>query len=223
MYRCHPQMAQAVELVRNGTLGTVRAIQATFSFYTDFDRNSRMWSPELGGGGILDVGCYPISFSRLIAGATLGRPYAEPVDLKALGTLHPETQVDSHTAAVLKFENGLIAQVATGVGIFQESGVRVYGTKGWFQMDEPWVPGIYGRDANLVLHRPGQPPQNLPVPQGLSLYALEADAFARAWRSGNRAALEMSPGDTLGNLRALDWWRAEIGLSYQADKQSVAK
>ncbi|MGB9620027.1 MAG: Gfo/Idh/MocA family protein, partial [Armatimonadota bacterium] len=78
MYRCHPQTARIVELVRGGAIGEVRLIQATFSFHAARDPEGRLLNPELAGGGIMDVGCYCCSMSRLVAGAALGKPFAEP-------------------------------------------------------------------------------------------------------------------------------------------------
>jgi len=70
MYRCHPQTAKLVELIKEGVIGEVRLIQATFSFHwpKPFNPDSRLTSNAMAGGGILDVGCYPVSLSRLIAG-----------------------------------------------------------------------------------------------------------------------------------------------------------
>ena len=87
MYRCHPQTRRIVELIRDGAIGAVRVIQATFSFRAAPDPKSRLLDPELGGGGILDVGCYPVSMSRLIAGAATGAPFANPLKLAAIGHL----------------------------------------------------------------------------------------------------------------------------------------
>jgi predicted dehydrogenase len=217
MYRCHPQTARVVELIRSDVLGTIGAVQATFSFHNRSELTSRMYSRELGGGGILDVGCYPVSFARLVAGAAAGRTFLDPVEVKAVGTLHPVTGVDVYTSAVLKFENAVIAQVSTGVGLFQDSSARIFGSKGWLHVVEPWLPNTGGRGAELVLHLEGKPPEQLAVAHPGSLYALEADAFARTLRAGRREVAEMSPADTLGNLRTMDRWREEIGLTYGAD------
>ena len=121
MYRCHPQTAKIVELVSSGALGKVGLIQATFGFNAGFNPTSRLWSNSLGGGGILDVGCYPVSMSRLIAGAASGQPFADPVSVTGAGQLHPETGVDVQAAATLKFASGLIAQVATSIGLSQDN------------------------------------------------------------------------------------------------------
>ncbi|MBN1459559.1 MAG: Gfo/Idh/MocA family oxidoreductase, partial [Armatimonadetes bacterium] len=66
MYRCHPQTEKLVELIRSGVIGEVRAIQATFSFNAGENWESRALAHEMGGGGILDVGCYCTSMARLL-------------------------------------------------------------------------------------------------------------------------------------------------------------
>ena len=73
MYRCHPQTAKLVELLREKAIGEVRVIQATFSFHAGFNPESRLFKNDLAGGGILDVGCYPVSLARLIAGVAHGQ------------------------------------------------------------------------------------------------------------------------------------------------------
>lgn len=220
MYRCHPQIAKTIELIRSGTLGTIGMVQATFSFNSPPDLSSRLWSRELGGGGILDVGGYPVSLVRLVAGAAVGQPFLDPISLHAVGTLHPVTNIDVYTAAVLSFETGLIGQVATGVGLYQDGSARIYGSRGWLQIVEPWLPGEGGRPVGLILNREGQPPEDVPVTLDQPLYALEADAFGRALLAGKRSVPEMSPADSMGNIRTLDHWRRQVGVSYSADQDS---
>ncbi len=74
MYRCHPQTQKLAELVRDGAVGRVQVIRAIFSFGATFNPASRTFARELGGGGILDVGCYTASMARL----TQARPLASP-------------------------------------------------------------------------------------------------------------------------------------------------
>src|SRR6266498_2977274 len=91
MYKCHPQTRKLVELIRDKAIGDVRVIQATFSFHwpKPWNPDSRLTCNALGGGGILDVGCYPVSMARLIAGAATGAAFAEPVQIKGLGHVGP--------------------------------------------------------------------------------------------------------------------------------------
>ncbi len=220
MYRCHPQTAKIVSLIREGALGTVGLVQATFSFCTDYQAESRLWANAAGGGGILDVGCYAVSMSRLVAGAAARRPFLDPVDVSGAGVLHPESGVDAYAAATLKFDNGVIAQVAAGVGLTQENVVRIYGSAGWLLVPSPWVVNRGGGACKLILHRAGAAVPDEIVIEAGPLYALEADAFARAVRAGASDVPEMSTDDTLGNLATLDRWRAAIGLTYESEKNA---
>lgn len=209
MYRCHPQTIKIVEIVRSGVLGRIGVVQATFGYANPFDRTSRFWSKELGGGGILDVGCYPVSFARLIAGADMGRPFADPTDVCGAVHLHPETGVDDWAAATLTFESGLIAQVSTSIGVTQDNSARVYGTNGWLHVPEPWIPVREGGSAKFFVYRGAEiAPDEVPVESPGWLYGLEADAFANALAAGLTDVPPMTVADTLGNMAVLDAWRA---------------
>jgi len=218
MYRCHPQTAKIVELVGGGALGRVGLVQASFSFQRDFNPEARLWNKALGGGGILDIGCYPVSFARLIAGAADNRPFADPVGVSGAGHLHPQAGVDVYAAATLKFANGIVAQVACGIGLVQDSSARVYGSKGWLHVPVPWIPNREGGTSIIYLHGgEASAPEEIPV-TAPPLYALEADAFAAALAAGRREVPQMTVADTLGNMAALDQWRAALGLVYDADQ-----
>lgn len=226
MYRCHPQTAKVVELVKTKAIGDVRMIQATFGFALPFDPTHRIWSNELAGGGILDVGCYPVSFSRLIAGAAAGKDFLNPTSVCGAGQLDPQTRVDAYTAAVLTFENGVIAQVATSVGVEQQNVARIYGTEGWIEVPQPWSPSTHGQPSKILVHRPGMtrgtqepppPPEEFTFAAGDWLYALEADVVARNLARRQAPSPAMSWDDTLGNLQTLDRWREAIGLRYDLE------
>ncbi|MCW5547470.1 MAG: aldo/keto reductase [Opitutaceae bacterium] len=217
MYRCHPQTAKIVELVRSGALGEVKLVQASFGFNAPFNAASRLWANAAGGGGILDVGCYPVSLARLIAGAMSGRPFLDPVAVTGAGQLHPETGVDVVAAATLKFANGLVAQVATSVGVGQDNSARLYGTAGMLHVPSPWIPPSDGEAAKLFLHKDGKV-EEIAIVTPAALYGLEADAVARALAAGRRETEAMSVADTLGNMAALDAWRAAVGLVYEQEK-----
>ena len=209
MYRCHPQTAKVVELIRSGILGRVGLVQAAFGFANPYDPTNRFWNRALGGGGILDVGCYPVSLARLVAGADLGAPFANPINVTGAVHLHPESGVDERAAATLQFESGMLAQVSTSISLMQDNSARVYGSKGWLHVPEPWVPGREGAPVKISLYRAGEAtPEVIMVPSAGWLYGLEADAFAGAWAAGLRDVPQMSVDDTLGNMAVLDAWRA---------------
>lgn len=217
MYRCHPQTAKIVELVRDGAIGAVRQVRASFGFHCEFDAASRIWNRALGGGGILDVGCYPVSFARLIAGAATGAAFADPVAVDGAGVLDPRTGVDVHAVATLRFAGGLFAQVATGIGAMLENTACVVGEAGRIEVPHPWIITKGGGKPTIRLHRRGaEGPEEITV-AAPDVYSLEADAFAAALRVGARAVPAMTPDDTLGNLAALDHWRAAVGLRYPGE------
>ncbi len=90
MYRLHPQTAKIVDLVKSGAIGEVRIIRSSFGFSMgSFRADHRLFANESAGGGILDVGGYPVSMARLIAGAASGQPFIEPT--KVSGVAHSST------------------------------------------------------------------------------------------------------------------------------------
>jgi len=215
MYRCHPQTAKLVELVRDGAIGRLGLVEASFGFHCDFIPGHRLFANALGGGGILDVGGYPVSMARLLAGAAAGRVFADPVAVAGAARLHEEEGIDLHAAATLRFESGVAAQVACGVSLELENVVRVFGADGWILVPEPWfAAGPAGR-TRMVLQRRGRAPEEIAVPADRGLYVYEAEAFAAAVRAGQPEVPAMSWADTLGNMAALDAWRTAAGVVHR--------
>jgi predicted dehydrogenase/aryl-alcohol dehydrogenase-like predicted oxidoreductase len=214
MYRCHPLTQKLVELIQSGAIGKVRVINATFSFCASFDADSRLFDNALGGGGILDVGCYPVSMARLIAGAANGKNHSiEPTEVHAVGHLG-QSNVDEYAAAVLKFPGEIIAQLATGIAVGQESSVRIFGDGGSIVVPSPWFCQQDERSF-LLLHKTGEAEQEIVVEAPKGLYSYEADTVAQYIEQREAAWPAMTPDDTLGNMKTLDLWRAAIGLVYE--------
>ena len=219
MYRCHPQTAKIVEVIRSGALGQVQLVQATFSYNRTFDPAHRVFNKALGGGGILDVGCYPVSLSRLVAGAASGQPFLDPDHVDGVAQIHPQAATDIYAAATLGFANGIIAQVACGINLWQERVARIYGSDGWLHVPEPFILDFDGGDAKLILHRHGTAAPEEIIVTAPPLYTTEADAFGRAVFGGAREVPAMPVADSLGNMATLDRWRAAVGLAYDADQR----
>jgi predicted dehydrogenase/aryl-alcohol dehydrogenase-like predicted oxidoreductase len=213
MYRCHPQIRLLAELVRDGVVGDVRQISASFAFAATPDPAGRLFAPELGGGGILDVGGYRGSAARLVAGAARGAAFADPVGVTGAGHLG-ETGVDEWAIATLDFGGGLTAHVEAGVRLAADNVIRVVGSLGYLEVRDPWVPAssVPGR---VAVHRVGEEPREETTP-ATPQYAAEADVVAD--HLADRQAPQMSWADSLGNAAALDAWRAAIGLEYPAER-----
>ncbi len=224
MYRCHPQTSRLVELLRERAIGDVKVVQATFAFHAGFDPKSRIFSNALAGGGIMDVGCYPASMARLVAGAASGKDFADATEVKAVAHLE-STGVDGYTLAVAKFPSPtgeILAQLATGVAVNQENVVRIFGTEGKIVLRNPWVSDRTGGDAgHLSVQKKGMTePQEVSIPAAVTSFTMELDVFGDAVAAGRKQAPApaMSWADSLGNLALLDAWRASAGVVFDREK-----
>jgi len=215
MYRCHPQTAKLVELIRQKAIGEVRVIQASFGFHREFDAHQRLFSNDLGGGGILDVGCYPVSMSRLVAGVALGNPFAEPTEFHGCGHL-ATTGVDTWAVASMKFPGDILAVLATSTQVQQDDALRVFGSDGSIVVPVPWGPARDGGASTICLERNGHSPQEITTDSPQPIYAIEADHVAA--HIEDRQSPAMNWEDSLGNMQVLDRWRAAAGVVYQSEK-----
>ena len=224
MYRLHPQTAKLVELIGSGTLGTVRMVKSSFGFALPFDPAHRLYANELAGGGILDVGCYPVSMVRLLAGAAAGEPYLDPETVHGVAHLG-QTGVDEWASAVLKFANGILAEVSCSVALDQDNMLRIFGTMGQIEVADFWFAG--GRDGGtgqIVVDFPDGEQQIVGVEEPKALYAFEVEAASAAIREGRSQFSSPGPdwADSLGNMRVLDKWRADVGLVYEFERNRQA-
>lgn len=223
MYRLHPMTGKLVELVRSGVVGDVRAIKSSFGFaLPEFDPEHRLYANHLAGGGILDVGCYPVSMARLIAGAAVGKPFLDPEIVSGVAHLG-ETGVDEWAAAVLKFPGGILAEVSCSASLAQDNVLRILGTKGRIEIADFWfATGHEGGTATIEVIRPDGGREPVTVSEPGWLYAFEAEAASRAIAAGKTQFdwPGMSRDDTLGNMAVLDRWRQTVGLRYEIEKSA---
>jgi len=222
MYRCHPQIARMVEIIRSGEIGAVRHVRASFGFAADFDPASRLYDRDLAGGGILDVGSYPISFARLVAGAVAGEAFADPEALKAVGH-NGASGVDEEAYALLTFPGGITAECAVAIRRDMDNGAHVIGSAGRIDLPDPWVPGRDAgpSDAVLLVTARGTT-RSESIRRREHLFAFEAETASRAIADGLREAPPPAMGwrDSIGNAEALDRWRLEV--DYDLTPQDAA-
>ncbi|MCZ7495121.1 aldo/keto reductase [Agrobacterium rhizogenes] len=220
MYRLHPQTAKLLELVRDRAVGDIRIIRSSFGFNMgSFRADHRLFANETAGGGILDVGGYPVSMVRLIAGAVDGEPFAEPE--KVAGAAHlGQSGVDEWASAVLKFANGLVAEVSCSIMAAQDNVLRIIGSDGRIEVKDFWfAAGHKGGTGRIDIIR-GDRVETIELPEDRWLYSFEVDAAGEAIRQGKKEfdAPGMTWADSLGNLRVMDQWRASVGLEYSVEK-----
>lgn len=220
MYRVHPQTAKIVELVKSGVIGTVRIIRSSFGFNMgSFKPEHRLFSNDTAGGGILDVGGYPVSMARLIAGAAEGKPFLEPDKVSGVGHLG-QSGVDEWASAVLKFPNGVIAEVSCSIMAQQDNTLRIIGSEGRIEVKDFWFASGHKGGVGRIEIFKGSEQQTVEVKEDRWLYSFEVDAAGDAILAGEKEfrAPGMGWSDSIGNLRVLDQWRASIGLEYGVEK-----
>lgn len=221
MYRCTEQTEKILSLLRDGVIGEIRQIQASFSYSSTPRAGSRTWETNLAGGGILDVGCYPMSMARLIAGVAQNKAFAEPTMMQAMGQIGA-TGVDDWAVANLRFSDQLVAQIATGINAEQEESLRIAGSKGALVIPNPWYGnGSKAGSSEIHLYVDEALSQIWTVTAKLGMYSAEAEKFAHAIQHQEIPYPCMSEADSLGNMQALDQWRRAIGLSYPKEQESA--
>ncbi len=214
MYRCHPQTAKLVEIIKSGALGEILKIEATFGFMSNGNPQGRLINPDLGGGGILDVGCYTMSLCRLIAGAAQNQPFANPLEIKAMGKLN-DSGTDNQATAILRFPGDILAVCSCAVAANEGGSARIVGSKANLRIPSPF---FCNATPNLILEPLKGEKEEIAVESPINLYAYEADALAALVAGETLEVPAQTALDSLGNMRALDEWRAQIGLQYPAEK-----
>jgi D-xylose 1-dehydrogenase (NADP+, D-xylono-1,5-lactone-forming) len=187
MWRHHPQVARARELLDGGAIGDLRIIRAHFAFVAADPEDIRL-QPSLDGGGLMDVGCYCVSGCRTLAGAEPERAWAELVP--------GGHGVDVALAATLRFPGDVLAHFDCGVSYPGGSLLAAAGTEGSFALADPW----HGNDAVIELRRADGSVERVEAGPANS-YALELADFEAAVR-GERPPL-LGRADALGQARTI--------------------
>jgi predicted dehydrogenase len=173
MVRTHPQWLRTRELIASGRIGSLRSIQGFFS-YTNVNPANIRNVPEYGGGGLMDIGCYPINISRFLFGE-------EPVRVMGLIERDPEMKTDRLTSAILHFPSGQsIFTCSTQLVPYQR--VNVFGTKGRIEVEIPFNapndrPSRIFIDDGHDLFGGGITTETFPI---CDQYTIQGDAFSKA-------------------------------------------
>ena len=220
MYRCHPQIPALLKIIKEDRIGQIKKITSSFGF--DMGKiipESRLFRKDLAGGAILDVGLYPISFSRLIAGAALGKKFVNPLSLSAEARIS-DTGVDEIAKAILKFDNNIEAHVATAILENMVNNAIIEGSEGSIELDQPWAPGRDGGPYHSTIKINTYDKEDIVEFRGPEhLFFFEAELASQTILKQRQEVPHpgMTWEDTLGNLKVLDEWRKIIGYSLPQD------
>jgi predicted dehydrogenase len=190
MYRFHPRIGRLVERVRGGDVGDVEVIRSAFTFRLTRPENIR-WSAALGGGALMDVGCYCVNVSRTIAGA-------EPAE----GTAWAEwagSGVDARLAGMLRFADGPVAQFDCSLTMERRELCEVAGTDGALSIEAAFLPGT-GETA--IRLRRGRDEVATETIAGADQYRLMVEHFADCALNGR--PLRYPPEEAAANMRVIE-------------------
>jgi predicted dehydrogenase len=195
MVRTHPQWLRAREIVRSGEIGELRAIQSFFSYYNRDPknvRNVRAW----GGGGVMDIGCYPITMSRFIF-------EDEPSRVAALVEVDPEFGTDRLVSALMAFPKGQ-STFTCSTQLEPHQRVQIFGTGGRVEILIPWN-APPDEPCRIVIWRGGDLAEEGPRVEQMPVcdqYTIQAEHFARAIRDEEPVAVPLE--DSVKNMEVIE-------------------
>lgn len=195
MVRTAPQWLRAREIARSGRVGDIRVAMGSFSYFNrnaDDVRNVAAW----GGGGLLDIGCYPITTSRFMFGE-------EPRRVAALVERDPEFGVDRLTSAILEFPSGH-ALFTCSTQLVYEQRMQFLGTKGRIELAIPFSAPT-DRPCRLFVDDGtdlfGSGIETIEIPTS-NQYTIQADRFSEAIRRGTPAPVPLE--DAVANMAVIE-------------------
>ena len=191
MYRHEPQTSTIVSLVNDGAIGTIRAVVSGFTFALDATANIRL-DAALGGGSLWDVGCYPVSYAQLLAAH-------EPK--MVFGTAHwTESGVDDEFMGMLRFEQGLTANIYAGFRAEYRTWLEILGSSGAMTVPNPFRPGPL---ESIELERGGKI-EHIDIAGSAGIFINEVADFERAVLDGAPTVVSLTESRrTAATLAAL--------------------
>jgi predicted dehydrogenase len=199
-----PHMRRVHEIIDAGTLGELRSVSAEHRQFLPTDPQHRLNALELGGGALLDLGIYPISFAFDILGA--------PTSVTATARFK-ETGVDAEIATMMQHKGGAISTTVSALDCAGPNVAVVYGSKARIEIASVW----YSPTSFRVVDYQGKVLEEFfePVPErGMQFQAFEME---RLVRTGTTSTL-MAPDESLAIMETLDTIRKQIGLIYPQER-----
>ena len=195
MVRTHPRWLGARELVRGGRIGELRSMAGFFSYFNDSPDNVRH-QPGMGGGGLLDIGFYPVTMSRFIF-------EAEPLRVMGLLEIDARFGVDRLASAILEFPRGH-AIFTCSTQLAPHQALDILGTRGHIGIEIPWsMP--HDRPSRLLVDGDSHPGQQGPAEvcfPACDQWCVQCDRFCEAIIGGRPAPVPIE--DAVANMRVID-------------------
>jgi predicted dehydrogenase len=195
MYRYTDRVRRVLEVLRSGALGEVRFVGSTFRFLLSNPASIKL-RPELGGGALYDVGCYPVNLAGLVADSVAGAQPGEVRPESVAAGFVREGGVDVSFSGVLKYPSGLIASLNAGFNAHRRVCSEIIGTQGVLE-----VPDTFFDNAGALTLTTGDAKTEIPVAES-DRYRAEVEDFADAVRNGRPPRFGLA--ETVRNAETLD-------------------
>ena len=196
-----PAVQQVRDWVTNGRIGNVRLVQADFCFNLPYDPEHRLYNPDLGGGALLDLGIYPLSFTTMLLGF--------PSDIKSHTHLSP-TGVDELDNMLLIYENGVTASLTCSMRVDRPREAFIVGTAGYIKVHDPF---FFPTELTLYDKATDQS-EHFSIPFPSNGYLGEVEEVHKCLRENKIESDIMSLDETLNLMKLMDGLRAEWGVRY---------
>jgi predicted dehydrogenase len=201
--RFFPLMTRLRQMLADGVIGDVQMLVADLSIHFDFDPADRRYSPALGGGALLDLGVYLVSFASMIMGSP-----AEITSLAHMG----RTSVDEQAGIVLRYDQGQVGTLYTSLRVDSPVEAIVMGTRGQIRLHPWWI-----RPSKLTLSPAGEETTTVEMPYEGNGYQFEAAEVMACLRADKLESDLMPLDETLAIMQTLDAIRAQWGLTYPTE------
>ena len=201
--RFQPAIVEARRLVDEGAIGEVRQVQADLGVDRPYDPTDRLFDPAQGGGALLDLGVYVVSFAQYFLGV--------PDRVEVAGSLAP-TGVDAEAGLLLAYADGKAASLLISLRGASPGAARIQGTAGWID-----VPPRFHHPKRIVLKRRGQDPEEISKPASGTGYAHELIEVTEAVRAGRTESSIMPLDDTLAVQQVLNGACEALGVFHSED------
>ena len=188
MYRHHAQTLKVQEMVKSGSLGTVKLVRGSFSFILSREEDIRLLDPSMGGGSIWDVGCYPISYARTVVGENPLEVFGWQVTGK--------TGIDDTFVGQMRFSGDILAQFDSSFVIPFHAFMEIVGSEGTLSIPHPFKP----LENESIYLTSGEKTETIKI-KGQELYLGEVEDMADAVLLGK--APRISLDDSQANVAVI--------------------
>ena len=207
-YMSHPQTDFILKKLNSGEIGEIKSLESSFGFLVKkIEPNSRLFNVKLGGGAILDVGCYPTSFSNLIGNINEKNKFDVPDFSNITGSIG-ETGVDEIAYAKLTFKNKMSAKISTAIRKNMENSTLIKGTVGNILIKEPWLP----KKKSYIEIRSDKRYYKMFINSKFDIYANQIKTVNEYVLKKEKQAIfpGMSWENSMSNMFIIDKWKKEL-------------